>query len=291
MGHSLGQDGIFGDGSEYNFNTEGFILSVLGGYVELTKPTPLFILCKMYNISMHILYIFLILMSSVTIYMQVKTGERSNLIETANMASYMLVGISFTMLRTYSVDAVRLITNGVYRYLEEQPDEEYYNRIKSRVDQKKVWASTFFKLCIASVFAYCSIIPVLKYFTVKGDTPDKLVNPYLPLPIYMPFETRTISGYCTAYTCQALYLFRFHMTLSFVLELYISCTLQLMTEIELFNYFLRNIENRAIKKMAIKHPMFQNINNFSSIYEIPYFQNCIYTCLRESIIHHQEILR
>lgn len=276
----------------HDYNSENWIISVLGGFIEVKRPLPLFILCKIYNTFCNLLYIFLFAMSIFTMYKQAAAGDKSSVLETMNTANMILVGFLYYIIgnttRESLVEAVKTIDHCVHIY---NLEGIAHNIVKKKVGQIRFIVSLLTKLFIFHVIAHLVFLPLGQFFTITEDTSERLLNPYLLLPICMPFDTRTTFGYILAYLLNALHIFRMFMTVAHAMEVYVSCAFQLNARLETLNYSITNIENRAYKKYINSFLFSEDKIPFDAFIHQEEFKKMICECMKEDIRHHQQIMR
>lgn len=276
---------------EYDFNNEKLMIMVLGRYVMLKKPLIAFILNILYMSVSFVVLVFLVIMSIVTITF--KTLDKSILVHVIQTLCLVLVAIALPGSKLYtdsSLDvALRLIYDGVHKYQNEDPDDEPYRLKKARVDQIRFLMYWVTRVCFSCVFSNALGMPIIQLFTVTEAT-GQVLNPYLPLPIYMPFNTFTFAGYSIAYFTNAIFIFCVYISILCLIETFLSITLQLVAQLEILNLSLQNIQRRAYSIVRNKG-MTEQSQSTDDIHFDSVVQKQMYLCLRENILHHLSILR
>lgn len=276
----------------HNYNRENLLMMVFGGYAFLKKPISHFILNAIWSLSDFLLHLFTITMSAITLtFPSIDKGTAIQLGQTLCLlfATFAVRGINF-----YSSNGLKaaseILDCGVFVYGVEDADE---NEIKkSRVSQIR-FIIKLYTLMILSIWALTSfLIPFLKWILSSSNDQiiDEMINPYLPQPIYMPFNTRSVYGYCVAFLSNVLCFFTIFVSFICHISLTISYALQFTAQMEVLKHSLKNIENRARLKLLKKDLAYGDVLT-QSLYHIPDFQKCLYSCLRENALHHQELLR
>lgn len=276
----------------HDFNNERLLMMVLGGYVILRKPTFHFVLNILYLAFVYLVYILLVVTAVATIIYE--SDKKVTVVRVVQTLCLLLVGISLSASKLVSENkmkqALKLIRKGVHTYLNEVHDEEYFKIKKERVDQIRYLMKYITKLCFSCAFSNTFFVPFIQFLTSKEDTRSQLLNPYLPLPLYMPFNTRTYFGYGIAFISNAIFFFFLYATIACLIETYLSTSLQLVAQIELLNASLEKIEQRARLKIYKSSTKYSALST-SELYDNSEFQRQLYLCLRENVRHHHAVQR
>lgn len=276
----------------HDFNKETQAINVLGGFVVLRKPLIYFVLNILLIACLFTLYVYLIVMAVIT--MMVTYNDKAVMVRAFQTLCLLLAGIVIPGIRyftSYSLStALESLKNGVFKYSEEGPIEEKYNYIKdNRIYQIRfltVWVTRLnFSVSIVNTF----VPPIVQLIRLKGEDSDWLVNPYLPLPLYAPFNTRSYLGFAVSFLTHGIFQFFFYSSIVCLVETYMSCAFQLIAQLEILNHSLSNIEKRAYFKL--QGPQQLLVDNSSSSTDDRALQQCFYICLRENILHHHAIVR
>nr|QQP19765.1 olfactory receptor 70 [Tropidothorax elegans] len=276
----------------YNYMKERIYLQVLGGYTIIDKPFPCRIASWLFFLLMQTLFLFTTSMSFVTMAI---SFEQKDVFGQALFTIGTLVGGMGVTLVRYLVagklnEALEILESGVYNY-NELIDTEYLRIKRKRVQNIKYMLSLTTWLFSSCGFAYIVIFPILKPFLVNVDPDNSVINTFLPIPLYVPFDTSETYSYDLMFATNALTLICMYASFASHLQIYISLSILLMAEYEVLNFSLDNIEKRAymelrkgcdgLKSGSYAQPDFDNTD----------FEQSLFLCLRRNIIHHQTILR
>lgn len=275
----------------HDFKSEEYVFMVLGANTFISKPIYFAILNLIYLMVIYLVYLFLIIMSFVTFTLM--RSEHAIFVQVLQNLCILVAGIVEPAIRYFTRDSLQeayiLIRRGVYRYAESELNE--LTEIKSkRMDQLRFLVLWLWRLLLSNAIANAFFIPLIQFILHKGDSDKQILNPYLPLPIYMPFNTRAPFGYTVAFLSNGVVFYFITVTVICLEINFLSCTLQLIAQIEILSHSLRNIEKRAGLKLCKDERGIREIRT-SNLYENGEFQKCLYICLRENIRHHQSIIR
>nr|QQP19741.1 olfactory receptor 46 [Tropidothorax elegans] len=193
-------------------------------------------------------------------------------------------------------DALRMLKTGVFsrdHLGDEQTDSQRRGVLAIRKRTDLLAYATY--TCLNT---FLVVLPLGHFFILNTEIPrGSTVNPYLPLPFYMPVDTSRILGFWLSYSLNAIALAYIYAAAVTTSDLYISCSVQLRTQIQLLNSSLKKIYHRA-------HSLYTSISQTNDLHEMierglesnflltdSVFQKCLSACLVEDIKHHQSILR
>lgn len=277
--------------SVHDFNKEKVLIMVMGGYIVLRKPFSHFILNLVYLLFIFFVFVYLIVMATATIVFT--SFEKVIMVKVLQTVCLLFVGIALPATKLWTDqhlnEALKLIHRGVHSYVNEVPDEEYYNIKKTRVDRIRSLMPWVTKLSYCCAFSNTFFIPIIQVMSINDSTPNQILNPYLPLPIYMPFDTTSYLGFGFAFLTNAIFFFFLYNAIICLIETYLSCMMQVIAQLEIINYSLRNIDKRAYLKLFRGGTVLTGLTE--DLYESVEFQKHLYSCLRENVLHHQAILR
>lgn len=277
----------------HDFNNENILLNIFGGFALPKKPKSHFLLCLAYYVCVFLLYMYLLVLSVIT--MHARTDDKVIWVQTFYIFDYLLVGLyaistkRFT--NKYLNSSSDSLKDGVYQYKYENHDEEHDNIKKKRVSQLRFIVSFTYKLFLINALSNVTLLPLIQFLFKNEGTADESHSPYLPLPIIMPFNTRTLYGFVTAYTAEVVFLFSMNVTLACTIEVYVSCALQLIAQVEILNHSLRNIEKRAYLRLIGNNFTHSSEDGLENLYNDKEFKMFMNSCLRENVRHHQAIFR
>nr|AXX83015.1 odorant receptor [Yemma signatus] len=277
--------------SIYDFYKERFFTNIFGFYIILKKPYILYLIHKCFFVCAAFLYIFGV---SSGIYTMVFIAKnKSEQVNAFYGMGLMGVAIGLQLTKNATNDSLNSaldhIREGVYQYNEVFQDEIVKLKLK-RIERIK-----FIITFVGNGNYFCwfssTLIPLIQVILSGFESiKDEDLNPFLPVHLYVPFDTTNTMGYAIAFVSYAFIIFTMYATFASHAQIYISCSLQLAMELEVLNFALKNMQKRAylrFKKEDYKldHP------STSNLYENPDFQHCINLCLRENLLHHHAILR
>nr|AXX83037.1 odorant receptor [Yemma signatus] len=190
-----------------------------------------------------------------------------------------------------SIDrALYMIGEGFYTYQGSKEEPE----AKLIVEKNKKFLEKLTNFMIPNaifvgLFVTCAT-PIVELVNLGGAIPEgSVLNPYLPLPIFWTWDQFTIHGYILSYLAVVL------ATIFIVLQLlalslgYSSFMVSYITQFELLNLSIRNMESRATHYYLNLNPPIprRGMSKFSD----PLFQAAMRHCLKQNIQHHQALLR
>lgn len=277
----------------HDYNTEYYLVNIFGAHAIFRDGISRFINLLLIICAL-ILDGFVIAMCLVTIIFI--TDQRTIIVQNSNTIFLVFASIMIPLIK-YNVrvplkEVLKLLKKGFFIYEDEVNSEVYYNIKRRRVSQIRFICSIFTKLSVVGFLSNVFQQPLLYYFNVIKSTGDDSINHYLPLPIYMPFNTSSINGFAIAsMTLNVWFILFYCMLLSFMI-LYYSLGFQLIAQIDILNYSIGTIEKRAVFKFKLKSNI-ENVDSYDihELYNNFGFQRCHYLCLRENIMHHQAILK
>lgn len=240
-----------------------------------------------------IILIFEVFMASMALYGIIIVPDRRPVVPlyqilfiwTGTIAARLLNVFTFSQLQA----ALKLLKEGVF---------VYRSAFKEENDIKKKWVSlvrfivSLYKNCILATCVLCILGPIAKYIFLRNSQDSEfLLNPYLPQPFYMPFNTSSLAGYPAAFLMVTVFLITTYAGALCHVTVNLSIALQLCAQIDVLNYSLKNIEQRAYAMMLKEYLKNKRKIEIEDLYQNKEFHRCLYLCLRENAIHHQLILR
>lgn len=277
----------------YDFYEENLPLLVIAGFTLIKSRLSLYALNVTFLAVIYFLFFVTFVMSIITVI--VAQEQKAVMGQALFTIGTICVGVGLTaanhLQRKNLRRALKLIRDGIYHY-SEGINEEYEDILRKRIREMKFVISFFIKMFSCCGFGYIAVFPVLKVFLVTEEETDSSINPYLPIPLYLPFDTSSSWAFSLVFLVNGVTLSCMYASYASHIQIYVTCALQLTAEYEILNHSLENIERRAyfqLKNQDIVHCKNASVNY--SLYEKPEFQKCLLNCLRENILHHHAILR
>lgn len=182
--------------------------------------------------------------------------------------------------------------NGFYVYENEKESETQILFKENAVKKIKSSSTSILVALFTGSGSMFFVLPLSQlYFLGTVDTSGQVLNPYLPTPLYIPFDTRSHIGYICGMLLNAQLLYFAYGNAICATQIYISCSLQLNAQFKILNYSIRNIESRA-REMYFKSSIYDHkIAIEVPDYDKNAFQNCLILCLLANVQHHQLLLR
>nr|QQP19723.1 olfactory receptor 28 [Tropidothorax elegans] len=273
----------------YDFRNEQKMLLILGGY-KIFDRTPLRRgLNIIYSAVGRVLLASTLVMSMLTV---AKTLKQKAIMGQAlfTMGSVMCASISIIDNHVNGKEleeAAQSLRDGVFRY-DDDLEEEYARLKKSNVSRLKNLVRVLTRLYMSSVFVYVVLFPVFNFLITEVGEDEQIVNVYLPLQLYYPFDTRNSYVFCLTFAANGLTLLFTYAAFNCYVEVVMSSSLQLTAEYEVLNFSIRNIKRRAINKLAREY--FMRRNETDELYSSEFKKSMVH-CLKQNIRHHHAILR
>lgn len=273
----------------HDYIKEKFFVMIIGAYTYIRKPLPLFILNVMFLTCDSLLCSFMVVMILISFF--VTEANKTAYLHLSQTLILFMGTISVRLVNYYTNDTLKLsrkiIRNGVFQYCDADIRIDTIKR--KSVEQIRFIISIYTRMILATYILVCFILPLLKYCFLKPE-PSNAINPYLPQPIYMPFNTNNAVGFVIAFMANAVCCGTLFTTFICHAAATVSCALQLTAQIDVLTFSLKNIENRAQIKLSNIKPQFKSCAA-GTLYGNADFQRCLYLCLRENIQHHHALLR
>lgn len=274
---------------DYFKELEWFML--IGGYANLNKNDKRYSFYLLYRILMLIFLLFLDIMAATGGVLSY--GNTIDMIQAFHIGLLSTVGTFGVITRYFSDDilqeTLQILKDGVFDYNEKEIQKEYAAIKRENVKAIRRMASIFSKMIISVAFTNFLFVPIIQIFVITEGPTKSLMNPYLPQPFYLPFNTRTFLGYSAAYVINLIFMTFLACNVVCMDVIYISCTSQLKAQFQILNHSLRSIERRAY---------FMFVDNYNDAFTRKYFQNnqherleLLNRCLKQNIRHHQALIR
>nr|QQP19780.1 olfactory receptor 85 [Tropidothorax elegans] len=280
-------------GTVYDFLTEQKWYLLLAGYTNFEHGTLRSLLYDVYKALVFMFLAFLIAMAWTGAYLSY--GNTIDTVQAIHMNDLAMLCFLSLMTKLSRAEwlhrTMDILRSGVYKY-EDEPEDKEHERIKSEtVNQIRGLTRIFGKFITLVACTNTAFVPLMNFFMIREDGSDKILNPYLPQPFYMPFDTKTFHGYLFAYVINALFMFILLPLVVCMDTIHLSCTLQLKAQFRILNYSIRNIEMRAVQKLVRNKSVNFSSVSLKDLNQTEEYQDSMYSCLRSNIQHHQAILR
>lgn len=262
-----------------------------GGYVFMRKSNPN---RKSFIITSTAITLYDIVFLSLSIYTLVLTSfDKDIFIQIALNTFFWLpmTMVNFIVSAVYSklLEGDEMLKSGVYLYETSDIGENDIRR--KTVERIRFLFVLFSRIVWFTLALIVIILPLVKILLVpKDERSMSLVDPYLPQPVYMPFRTDNRFGYIMAVIFLGLSSVFSFASAIFNMAIVLSCTLQLCGQFEVLIFSVQNIAKRAYMKLIEKNLGYSTLS-IEDVHMLPEFHVCLYSCLRENILHHQAILR
>lgn len=259
----------------------------------MKEPITNFFLNILFLISITCLHIFITVMSIITLFMF--NMDKGTLLQVGQTLIWLLVTFSARTVWLYSSSNLRtankLVLSGIFHY-NGDPDEDELKIKRKRINQIRITIGIYTKLFWLIFLLTTFLTPIMKWAVISNKDPDTgPVNPYLPQPIYMPFETKSYFGFGVAFLSNMMCFFSMFASFIAHVTITISYSFQLTAQIEVLSHSLKNIEKRAYARFIKGKTPRKSYERGEKLYDIPEYQQCLFLCLKENIIHHNAILR
>nr|WVD93628.1 odorant receptor 15 [Graphosoma rubrolineatum] len=185
-----------------------------------------------------------------------------------------------------------LIGKDFFKY--EEGETELEMKIAQENDKKqKEYIKKLTRYVMVIVFATAFAVLMLPTFAelltrTEPIPDDEVMNPYLPIPLVLPWDSFTVGGYILIYVLLFLVSYNITTELLALSMGYTSFLIIYTSQFKILNKSVLKIEERATnryRKVAVKQ--LKGMEKFDD----PIFQECMNSCLKQNIKHHQILLK
>ncbi|KAE8573231.1 Odorant receptor 26, partial [Halyomorpha halys] len=275
----------------YNFEQERELLMMISCY-KVSKSSKLNHFLSLSYVS--IVWLFVLFELCMGLYSVVLTidSPKTQLLETLHtvVLTFYVIAHMTNRLQSGFDAALEIINKGFYTY-DENMGETHYEIRKEYVRRIRLVNKWFRIIIIYSGISFLMFNTAKKYLeNVYKTEPSKIpINPYFPIPYFMPFDTSTVVTFTSAYLLNvALEFFICSVTIC-IDEIYVSLIEQLKAQFVILNLSISNIVERALRRY--QDGKAGSVPNVEELYQQKEFQDCVLQCLKENIRHHHALLR
>ena len=268
----------------HDYETDRLLLMYVSG-LKVNKDSKLkHALNNGYVYSIIIFLFFMVSMGSVAVGL---IQDKKLKLEAVHWTFLLLVGLTFMLIRyTQGLDEpLKMIKLGFFTYENEKFDENYNKLKQHRVWRVRVVSRMFLGLAISSG-VFLSFIKQMKKSSQSGESIDE----GLPIPVYLPFDTSTTSGFVLGYWINIVALFYLVVITASTQQIFLSIMEQMIAQFQILNLSVTNIQTRAYWEYT-RGTNFCNDTSKDLFYRTKEFQQCVSRCLTRNIRHHQTLLR
>lgn len=271
---------------DFTFRPLMFILS--GGFFKLDNSLPNF---TIYWSLAQITYVFAWLMAILGVY--TIWHASFDLEVTMQVGNFILFFTGLQIGRAVShysegslEDTLKLLKEGVFVYSDFDAAEREFR--KNIAKNAGFLISVYYKLLFFAFISLAFLLPCIHFCVhkIRAISVDGYEQ-YLPLPFVMPFRLDTTWGFCTSFVMISFWVLSNFAGAYCHVTLTISTAFQLIGQLDILNISFHNIENRATtglseaERKTLQDQLFLMTN----------FQNRLYFCLRENVLHLQALIR
>ncbi|KAK9504898.1 hypothetical protein O3M35_009069 [Rhynocoris fuscipes] len=179
----------------------------------------------------------------------------------------------------------RAIGTRLFSY--DEKTDEFKKTLVTKMEKKK-------KVLVQLIFSYYSTIPFIMLILEKslnaysGDDKVVLLSPNLPVTIWIPYETDSLIGSSSALIMIAVVCGIVVMVFATAdVSVFVMCE-NLAMELRFLIHSLNRLPERTLHLYRLRHGDNTNVS-IETIKENTDLSNCCRDCLKQNIIHHQNI--
>ncbi|CAH1408361.1 unnamed protein product [Nezara viridula] len=209
-------------------------------------------------------------------------GDKTRMLETLHMVILAFYDLSLltTKLQSNFKSVLEFINKGFYTY-EEDLDERHYETTKNCVRRIRLVNKWFRIIIVSSGFSFLLFNTAKKYIenSYKKRPSSIPINPYFPIPFYVPFDTSSVLTFTIAYLSNVAMMYSVCMVAICIEEIYISLLEQLKAQFEILNLSISNVVDRALRRYfrGKAGPR----QDMESLYQKKEFQDCLLEFTRD----------
>lgn len=273
----------------YDFDKERELQLIFSGY-KISSSSKLKRCLSLSYVSL--IWLFLFYEMCMGFYSTVLTaGDKTQMLETLHMTLLTFYAISHlsNKLHCNLEPVLEIINKGFYTY-EEEVDKTHYEIRKKHVRRIRLVNKWFRIIIILSGTSFLMFNTAKKYIEnlYKTKSSNILINPYFPIPFFVPFDTSSVLTFLIAYLTNVATMYCICMVTICIDEIFVSLIEQLKAQFEILNVSIGNVVERATRRY-LNGKTGTNLNK-EALYQQKEFQDCLLKCLRENIRHHQILL-
>ncbi|KAK9504899.1 hypothetical protein O3M35_009070 [Rhynocoris fuscipes] len=218
-------------------------------------------------------------------------NDKTELFQSINHLSVMF--ITFYMVVLFNKN--RYIYAGIHRSMGtglsnyDEETELLRKSLYSIIQKKK-------KILLQILLSYFSSIPFTKLFLEKylnsysGDDTETSLNPHLPVTIWTPYDTNNLIGYSITVVLMLIGSVALVTVVTTVDISYFLMCEYLAMEVRLLIHSLNRLPERTLHLYRLRHGDNTNVS-METIKKNKDLLNCYRDCLKQNIIHHQNIIK
>ncbi|CAH1396986.1 unnamed protein product [Nezara viridula] len=219
-------------------------------------------------------------------------GDKTKMLETLHMAILVFYALSHltNKLKSDFEPVLEIFNKGFYTY-EKDLDERQHEIRRNYVRNIRLVNKWLRRMTVSSGFSFLLFNTAKKYIeSLYKKRPSSIpINPYLPIPFYVPFDTSSVLTFTVAYMTNVAIMYWICVVTVCIYEIYISLLKQLKAQFEILNLSISNVVDRALRRyLRGKAGPRQKVE---MLYQQKEFQDCLLECLRENVRHHHVLLR
>ncbi|KAK9504901.1 hypothetical protein O3M35_009072 [Rhynocoris fuscipes] len=201
------------------------------------------------------------------------------------MSTYVLM--LFNKNRKNLAEVHRGIATGLSNY-----DEETELLRKTLVPEIQRRKKIFMQLLLSYFSSLPFVLLILERYlnSYLGDHKQLLLSPNLPITVWVPHDTSTISGASTAlFLISVLCVMLISVCSTFDFVFLLMCE-YLAMEVKLLIHSLNRLPERTLHLFRLRHGDNTNVS-IETIKKDKELSNCYRDCLKQNVMHHQNIIR
>nr|QQP19703.1 olfactory receptor 8 [Tropidothorax elegans] len=247
----------------YDFKNERMLWMCAGGFEFVRRPIVLRLLNFLYVAANGALYAFFGVTCFATVIRY--SDDKDTAISAFFFLWVLLLIFGLFLLRHTGERSLSEGLDQLSTPVLQYEDRERQDIVKGRIVQIRRLVLVYSVLSFAGAAVNTLFAPMQNFDTATEDQSGNL-NPYLPLPIDIGFDTRGSAEYISIYVLETFFMFIILVMYTCYLEIFVAVTLQTCAHIESLNHSIRSISNTGD-------------------------QRSMYLALRQCIIIHQAVIK
>ncbi|RZF42921.1 hypothetical protein LSTR_LSTR003637 [Laodelphax striatellus] len=176
---------------------------------------------------------------------------------------------------------------------------EYKNNCCKENEEKFKKQNRFYHLLFQTVLNAAILAAVLllgflapamiKLFEDENRRKVKEINYDFPVPLWFPFRTDNLFGFCFAYSLLMIEILLVAIYLAAAIPFLVYAAFEVNTQYRILKNSILNLEPRALEKYNCVCRVAES--QIEMLRQDSFFEYCVQECIKENILHHIEILK
>nr|QQP19760.1 olfactory receptor 65 [Tropidothorax elegans] len=263
---------------------------ILGGFSQWKNP--------LYRLYIALLFLYTLYMQGVAAYAAYLAYPHKEYMLRALHTFLISFFETFVICQRLTIDTTitnmrNLVNSGIFRYEDEDTNEEEQRLLESIVPEITFKSNAWFVMLVCGAFYTLIIFPLTQFFLVSEEELNNIVyvvNPYVPNCFWSPYN-RTFFGFILMYLTNVMIIFSTYNVATCQNQIYLSTNVQLRVHLQVLNHSIKNIKERATSRYLRLNNESPSRLDSTALFENEKFQECMCQSLRANIRHHHAILR